>query len=206
MKKAGIILGIVFIVAAILLYVIASKVIEHKENKEDVNNQNSVVNQVNVSENNQNMENVNNQQINDSNIGSQGETNQIVDNSNNLPIQQQEPQVIVQEVEISGVTTISEEALTKTTLVETKDVIALLSNKRILLIDEDTKGTGSKMLTYCFDVLPAGESRSLVLFVTGSVYEQYNVGDNLRVSYKVYRNDVGVDFPIVLSVLSVNND
>ena len=59
------------------------------------------------------------------------------------------------------------------------------------------------MLTYCFDVLTP-ENESLILFVTNSVYTQYNVNDKLMVKYQVYQNDSGIKFPLVLSVSAVN--
>ena len=89
-----------------------------------------------------------------------------------------------------------------TTLLKEEEVIAMISNKRIMLIDENPSGNDKKTLTYCFDVLTPDNS-SLVLFVTKSVYDAYKVQDRLKVAYKVYVNDKGVQFPIVSLVTSV---
>jgi hypothetical protein len=71
-----------------------------------------------------------------------------------------------------------------------------------MMIDENTDSSEPKMLTYCFDVLTP-ENMKLTLFVTNVVYTQYNVGDMLKVNYQIYQNDKGIQFPLVLNVLSV---
>ena len=186
MKKAGIIVGLVFIIAAIVICLIAFR----KPSEEVVNNT-EVIDTQNNSTNNQNIEN-----------------NQVVEPEVTVPIQsepvvQPEPTVVEKIItkEISGVKTISEGSLGMP--ISEKEVIVYISNKRILLVDENTESTNPKMLTYCFDVLTP-ENESLILFVTNSVYTQYNVNDKLMVKYQMYQNDNGIKFPLVLSVSAVN--
>ena len=100
-----------------------------------------------------------------------------------------------------GVKTILEDGLGAP--ISEKEVIVYIANKRILLVDENVESTNPKMLTYRFDVLTP-ENESLILFVTNSVYTQYNVNDKLMVKYQVYQNDSGIKFPLVLSVSAVN--
>ena len=60
------------------------------------------------------------------------------------------------------------------------------------------------MLSYCFDTTtPNGDK--LTLFMMKSAYDSYHVGDKLNVVYQVYKNDVGSEFPVVLSVTSVSD-
>lgn len=185
MKKAGLTVGItlsvIFIAIAVFIFIFINREpkVEENQNQESIE---SVTSNKNV---NQGAENTNSE-------------------VQEAPVAVQEPQVVEKVVtkEISGVKTISEGSLSNPS--EIKDVITYISNKRILLIDEDTAGTGSKMLTYCFDVITP-ENKSLVLFVTKSVYDNYQTGDKLSVTYLTYTNDINVEFPIVLSVKSVDN-
>lgn len=112
------------------------------------------------------------------------------------------PQVIEKIVtkEISAVKAISEDSLVNYPQ-QSFEEVAKITGKRLLLIDESVESKNSKMLTYCFD-LSVG-NRSMLAFVTKSVYSKYNIGDSLNVSYIVYTNDIGTEFPIVLSLTDV---
>lgn len=182
MKKAGIILGIFFIVAALLVFFISTKISNKNEVKE--NNSTPI-----VSVDNENKKN--NNDIQQSAVVEEQPTPQVVT--------QVETKVV--EREVSSVKTIKDNDLSN--LKSTHDVVTVISNKRILLIDENTSGSDKKTLTYCFDVLTP-DNQSLVLFVTKSVYDNYKVQDRLKVSYDVYTNDSGIEFPLVSSVTSVD--
>lgn len=194
MKKAGIVLGIFFIVIAILLCVFGLKFI----NKEESQEPNSGV-----------TENISNSEINQPSVEQQPviEQSPAVEQTpvvEQPPVVEQSPTVdVVEKVitkEVSGVMTIDETGLGEP--ISTKEVIVHITNKRIMMIDENTDSSEPKMLTYCFDVLTP-ESMKLTLFVTNVVYTQYNVGDMLKVNYQIYQNDKGIQFPLVLNVLSV---
>lgn len=203
MKKAGIILGIFFIVIAILLCVFGLKFV-NKDTSTDESN-------TNISEN------VNNTDVQAPVLENNPQGSEVAtqpDTTNNVvetPVETPSPAVtqpsgnttVVEKVitkEISGVMTIDESGLGEP--IVTKEVIVHITNKRIMMIDENTDSTEPKMLTYCFDVLTP-ENTKLTLFVTNVVYVQYNVGDMLKVNYQVYQNDKGIQFPLVLNVLSV---
>lgn len=113
------------------------------------------------------------------------------------------PQVVEKIItkEISAVKAISESSLVKYPQ-QSYEEVAKITGKRLLLIDESVESQNSKMLTYCFD-LSVG-SRNMIAFVTKSVYSKYNIDDNLNISYIVYTNDIGIEFPIVLSLTDIN--
>ena len=183
MKKAGIVVGLVFIIAAIVICLIAFRKPAEKTDIPD----SSQVSQVEESQP----------------VQQEPVQQEVVQQE---PVQQQPivQETIVEKVvtkEISGVKTILEDGLGAP--ISEKEVIVYIANKRILLVDENVESTNPKMLTYCFDVLTP-ENESLILFVTNSVYTQYNVNDKLMVKYQVYQNDSGIKFPLVLSVSAVN--
>lgn len=189
MKKAGIIIGVLFFIVAILLCVFGLKMIEKDGTAETPNTE-----------------------VVDTQQGQVVETPPVQEQQQPVqqePVQQQPTQqqqgttTVVEKVitkEISGVKTIDENALGEP--IATKDVIVRIINKRVMLIDENTDSKDPKMLTYCFDVLTP-DNMQLTLFVTQSVYTVYNVADMLQVSYQIYTNDNGIQFPLVLNVTTV---
>ena len=195
MKKAGIVICIFFFIVAILLCVFGLKLL----NKSDTNSvQNEVVESV---ENNQEVQNQGNQNVENPPVQTPPE--QIQQQTPPVQTQGGQTEIYTEKVvtkEISGVMTIDENSLG--TPIATKEVIVHITNKRIMMIDEDTDSKEPKMLTYCFDVLTP-ENMKLTLFVTNSVYTLYNVGDMLKVNYVIYTNDNGIQFPLVLNVLDV---
>ena len=193
MKKAGIVVGLVFIIAAIVICLIAFRKPAEKTDIPD----SSQVSQVEESQP------VQQEPVQQEPVQQEPVQQEVVQQE---PVQQQPivQETIVEKVvtkEISGVKTILEDGLGAP--ISEKEVIVYIANKRILLVDENVESTNPKMLTYCFDVLTP-ENESLILFVTNSVYTQYNVNDKLMVKYQVYQNDSGIKFPLVLSVSAVN--
>ena len=193
MKKAGIVVGLVFIIAAIVICLIAFRKPAEKTDIPD----SSQVSQVEESQP------VQQEPVQEEVVQQEPVQEEVVQQE---PVQQQPivQETIVEKVvtkEISGVKTILEDGLGAP--ISEKEVIVYIANKRILLVDENVESTNPKMLTYCFDVLTP-ENESLILFVTNSVYTQYNVNDKLMVKYQVYQNDSGIKFPLVLSVSAVN--
>lgn len=183
MRKAGIILGVLFFVIAIVLFFFLSNV-----DKEKVN--------VNVDTNKNITENIENK----------GDTpNSEVDVTETEPNEVTKPvETVVEKVitkEISSIKTINDASLGES--VSQLEVITVIANKRIILLDESPDTDNKKMLTYCFDVLTPNNT-SLVLFVTKTVYDGYKIEDKLKVVYEVYKNDKGIEFPIVSSVSSVD--
>lgn len=200
MKKAGIILGSLAFIIAIVLCIFVLK----NPNKDNNNNPDGSSVNSNISDTNNPNENQN-QPVNNGNQN-QGQNNQ---DQNIPPINTQpantEPTVIEKTVikEISGVKTIEDSSLGNP--VSEKSVVVRIINKRILLVDENTESMHPKMLTCCFDVLTP-ENNQIILFITQSVYNAYNINDLLTVKYNIYTNDKGIQFPLVIEVTGVSNN
>lgn len=194
MKKAGIIIGVVFIIVAVIILVIGNKITMKTD--EEVTNP-SIEQELVENEEKEEKEEKKEQKK------SENKEDAEVDK----PIVEQNIQPVVKEVvtqvvdkDNTSVKTINANALNNPS--ETKEVIAVISNKRILLIDEQVDAIDRKMLTYVFDVMTPDNSK-MVVFVTKSVYDSYNVNDRLKVNFVTYKNDVGVEFPLVNYVSSV---
>lgn len=210
MKKSGIILGIFFVIAALVICIFAFRIGgKSNNNSENIqnNNQETVQNQEQVSQSQEPVQQELPQQTEQQPVQQQPIQQQPVQEQ--VPVQQQVPTqnvgqtTVIEKVvtkEISGVQTISESSLGVP--IDEKEVIVVISNKRVLLIDEDTDSTEPKMLSYCFDVLTP-ENDKLTLFMTQSSYTQFNVNDKLKVKYVVYKNDRDIEFPLVLNVSTV---
>ncbi len=191
MRKAGIILGIVFIIVAIVVLIIGNKVTMDKGNVSE----NPVVEQEEIKNEDKK-----------GNITDDNEKKEEKEEENK-PVLEQNLQPVVKEVvtqvidkDNTSVKTINSTALGDSS--EIKEVISVISNKRILLIDEQIDAKDRKMLTYVFDVMTPDNSK-MVVFVTKSVYDTFNVNDRLKVNYVTYKNDIGVEFPLVNFVSAV---
>ena len=197
MKKVGIILGVFFIIVAVVIFLISSKVEEtpKTENGQPIE---QVSTETTTSDKKENV-------VTDKKKDTSNKETESSNPNNQQPVQQpvQQTQVVEKVVtkEISSVKTISENDLVNSK--GSYEVIAYISNKRIMLIDENPSGSDKKTLSYCFDVLTP-DNKTLVLFVTKSVYNNYNVQDKLKVNYEVFVNDIGIEFPIVSLVSEVN--
>lgn len=183
MRKAGIILGVLFFIVAIVLFFFLSNVDKEKANINVDKNITSVENKGDITK-----------------PGVDTKDNETDETSETpKPVETIVEKTITKE--ISSIKTINEGSLGVP--VSQLEVITVISNKRVILLDESPDTDGKKMLTYCFDVLTP-DNTSLVLFVTKTVYDGYKIEDKLKVVYDVYKNDKGVEFPIVSSVSSVD--
>lgn len=180
MKKAGIIIGVLVIIVAVVLFGL-SQVIE-KKNAEKLTNVPNVKVTDNVKQENKEEPKVT-------------QTPVVVEK----PVEKIVEKVV--EKTISEVSTINKSTLGAPYL--EKEEIVVIAGKRLLLIDEKYDSKESKMLTYCFDVLTPDNAK-LVLFMTEKSYDSYNVGDKLMVKYNVYKNVNDVLFPVVLSVSAIS--
>lgn len=206
-KRAAIILTVVILIITLLVFFIIGKVNKNQENLDDPSVNNSEVVQIEDNEETQNTQNdkvSNTENIEDieevENMNNTNNTESDGNDSENVNNQQ-----IVEVVkEVSSVKTIDESALSELESSDVDEVIVRIENKRLIMIDEDTDNYTGKMLSYCFDTTtPNGDK--LTLFMMKSAYDSYHVGDKLNVVYQVYKNDVGSEFPVVLSVTSVSD-
>lgn len=200
-KRAAIILTVVILIITLLVFFIIGKVNKNQENLDDPSVNNSEVVQIEDNEETQNTQNdkvSNTENIeeveNINNTESDGNDSENVNNQ----------QIVEVVKEVSSVKTIDESALSELESSDVDEVIVRIENKRLIMIDEDTDNYTGKMLSYCFDTTtPNGDK--LTLFMMKSAYDNYHVGDKLNVVYQVYKNDVGSEFPVVLSVTSVSD-
>lgn len=200
-KRAAIILTVVILIITLLVFFIIGKVNKNQENLDDPSVNNSEVVQI---EDNEETQNTQNDKV------SNTENTEEVENTNNTESDGNEseninnPQIVEVVKEVSSVKTIDESALSELESSDVDEVIVRIENKRLIMIDEDTDNYTGKMLSYCFDTTtPNGDK--LTLFMMKSAYDNYHVGDKLNVVYQVYKNDVGSEFPVVLSVTSVSD-
>lgn len=200
-KRAAIILTVVILIITLLVFFIIGKVNKNQENLDDPSVNNSEVVQI---EDNEETQNTQNDKVSDT------ENTEEVENTNNTeldgngPENVNNPQIVEVVKEVSSVKTIDESALSELESSDVDEVIVRIENKRLIMIDEDTDNYTGKMLSYCFDTTtPNGDK--LTLFMMKSAYDSYYVGDKLNVVYQVYKNDVGSEFPVVLSVTSVSD-
>ena len=80
-----------------------------------------------------------------------------------------------------------------------KNVITVISDKRLLMVDEDSDSKAPKILSCCFDLL-CPDNTKITFFVNKTVYDSFNIGDRLVVDYTEYVNDNGIAFPLINSV------
>ena len=200
-KRAAIILTVVILIITLLVFFIIGKVNKNQENLDDPSVNNSEVVQI---EDNEETQNTQNDKV------SNTENTEEVENTNNTESDGNDsenvnnPQIVEVVKEVSSVKTIDESALSELESSDVDEVIVRIENKRLIMIDEDTDNYTGKMLSYCFDTTtPNGDK--LTLFMMKSAYDNYHVGDKLNVVYQVYKNDVGSEFPVVLSVTSVSD-
>lgn len=77
--------------------------------------------------------------------------------------------------------------------------VVIISKKRVILLDSTPNSTTGKQLAYSLDLI-TGENTQLNHFVSATTYEAFNVGDKLKLTYNVYVNANGVEFPTIMSV------
>lgn len=200
-KRAAIILTVVILIITLLVFFIIGKVNKNQENLDDPSVNNSEVVQI---EDNEETQNTQNDKVSDTENTEEVENTNNTESDGNDPENVNNPQIVEVVKEVSSVKTIDESALSELESSDVDEVIVRIENKRLIMIDEDTDNYTGKMLSYCFDTTtPNGDK--LTLFMMKSAYDSYLVGDKLNVVYQVYKNDVGSEFPVVLSVTSVSD-
>lgn len=88
--------------------------------------------------------------------------------------------------------------------VTTKTEIMVVSAKRIQLMDGKYGTDEDKQLVYVADLL--GGKETYHLYLNGSAYKGVKVGDKLKVKYSIYKNASGVEFPVIINALSEEKD
>lgn len=83
-----------------------------------------------------------------------------------------------------------------------KNEIMVVARKKLVLLDGAVGTSGNKQLHFGVDLRTASDT-VLTLFLSEEAFTGVIVGDRLNVVYKVYRNDVGTEFPVIVSVNKV---
>lgn len=76
--------------------------------------------------------------------------------------------------------------------------VMVVSKKKVIVLDGDVATSESKQLVYAVDLLTGDETLSL--YLNGVTFNELRVGDKLKVVYNVHKNDANVDFPVIMSV------
>lgn len=120
----------------------------------------------------------------------------------NQPVQQVGTGQPVQQI-TTTTTTISEVDITQlgeSTNEETE--VVLISKKAVILLDANPNSNDGKQLAYSLELI-TGSNAKLQHYVSATVYEAFAVGDKLKLTYNVYKNTNGVVFNTIKSVESV---
>lgn len=80
--------------------------------------------------------------------------------------------------------------------------VMVVTNRKVTLLDYNA-GTGTtdgKQLSYSLTLLSADNSRTLTAFMNASAFSGIAVGERLTVTYHIYKNANGVEFPLIVSI------
>lgn len=114
----------------------------------------------------------------------------------------QTPPPVVQNTELQ---TQTPTAMTEVDLTQLGDPIkqdnevVIISKKRVILLDSSPNSVTGKQLAYSLDLI-TGNNTQLNHFVSSTTYDAFNVGDKLKLTYNIYVNANGVEFPTIMSV------
>jgi hypothetical protein len=81
----------------------------------------------------------------------------------------------------------------------TREEIMVVAKKKVVLLDSNFGAKEGKQLVYTVDLLGNNNSTRLSLYLNKTAYDGVTIGDRLQVKYSVFSNDVGVQFPVVIS-------
>lgn len=83
----------------------------------------------------------------------------------------------------------------------TRSEVMVVAKKKLVLMDSNFGEDTDKQLVYAVDLLYG--DKTMTLYLNGVAYKSLKVGDKLKVDYSIYKNDKGVEFPIINSVEQV---
>lgn len=176
MRKAGIFIGVLFLVAAVLIYWVTSG--SSKPANPSV--QAKAVTTVSSSKSSANPEPVVKATPSSSSTSSANESTQEVSAPNSS----------------GSFVSISPSSLGKP--VNTTTEIMVVSKKKVLVLTKEINGTKTLQLAYALDLLYS--QGYLTFFLSGDDFATISVGQKLKVTYAEYQNASGVLFPVILKV------
>lgn len=182
-KKHGVVLGITIVVIALLIWWVATAIMNNNSNSNNSSKKPTTTQSSQTQSSNNN--------TSKKPVASNTNTNK--EESTSKPNKDTETNNNVSEG--SGVYKLIDQ--NSLGVASEKQEIVVVANKKLLLIDGQVGGTGEKQLQYVADVLTTNSDK-LSLFLNESAYNSISVGSKLLVTYKVYTNDAGIDFPVVV--------
>jgi lipopolysaccharide export system protein LptC len=81
----------------------------------------------------------------------------------------------------------------------TSEEIMVVAKKKVILLDSNYGAKEGKQLVYSADLLGNNNNTRLSLYLNKTAYDGIAIGDRLQVKYSVFSNNVGVQFPVVIS-------
>lgn len=196
MKKNGIIVGIVLFIIALVVYWLATSI---GGDKEEVEKPTATVTQkvdkpTGKPTEPQKVEN-NTQQGQE---GKEQQTN-LEPVTTQTPVQQVQPPTTTPQKTPSTFFKISDGDMGLPTGQFTEKMKT--AKKNVTVLDYSPGTPTGKQMVYTVDL--QGEKRDITIFVNGEVYYGLVIGRELSVTYSIYTNDSGIEFPVVDSVLEV---
>lgn len=77
--------------------------------------------------------------------------------------------------------------------------VMIVSKKKAVVLDGQYGKKENKQLVFVLELMYGNETMDF--YLNGSAYQGINVGDKLKVDYEIHKNDVGVSFPVIMSVI-----
>lgn len=184
-KKHGVVLGITIVVIALIIWWVATAIMNNNSSSSNSNKKPTTTQSSQTQSNNNTSKKPVASNTNTSKEESTSKHNKDAEtNNNNNNVS--EGSGVYQLIDQNSLGVANE-----------KQEIVVVANKKLLLIDGQVGGSGEKQLQYVADVLTTNSDK-LSLFLNESAYNSISVGSKLLVTYKVYTNDVGVEFPVVV--------
>lgn len=121
------------------------------------------------------------------------------------PVASKEPVIVVEPERVEDVKPVIESHTTSITEIDETTLganvlrkeVGVIASKKLLLISNEINGVWTNQLQYVVEVLNTN-SEKISLYLTESAYTSLEVGDKVLLSYKVFTNDAGIDFYVVV--------
>jgi len=81
----------------------------------------------------------------------------------------------------------------------TKTEIFVVADKKVIVLDGAVGTKLNKQLVYSVGLLDSSNNAKFSLYLNKAGYDTLNIGDRVKVQYYVFKNDVGTEFPAVIS-------
>lgn len=194
MKKAGIIVGVTIILLAVGIYWFVGSLNKDKKDAEGENKPSaSVISgdkpQIEPHQENQQTEPTDTEPVPQNQTN--GSNNPAVNGVQDGNIEKVDQKQVFSEID--------EQSLGNPVISRTE--VLIVAKKKLLLLDTSYGTNEGKQLSYVIELI-AGEG-TLMMPVNGVAYDLIKIGDKLKVDYSVYRNESGVEFPVIMNAVTI---